>query len=278
MGNNLTFVHFTDTHVQPEGADPLMGQNTYQRLRDAVDLVHVLSIRPAFYVISGDLVHETQEDGYERLKEIVDELHGADNVPVFMCMGNHDVRVPFRKVFLGQVETDENQPYYFSQLIGDLRVIVLDSKVSGKDNGTLDAEQLAWLASELATPAAGGNLIIVHHPPITNSVMSQDHLLTNADALAEVLHGHPIHGILCGHIHFNSIGLFNGILCAAGAGVAFTLDPNATDGLRILNGSGFNLVALRDGHLTVNPHIMPGEQKEVHYYKPAEQAAIEEMH
>ena len=269
-------IHFTDTHVADD--QPFLNIDSYGKLREAIAAVQAMRLTPDAIIISGDLTHNGNEAAYVRLKELVDALDAAFHVPVLLAMGNHDFRVPFRKIVLGIDEPDEAKPYYFSKLIGDLRVIVLDSKVPGKDNGMLDADQLVWLANELATPAVGGNLIVIDHPPIANPLMPQEHLLGNADALAEVLHGYPIHAVLSGHIHFNSVGMFNGILSAAGAGVAFTLDPTGTDGLRMLDGSGFNLVALRDGHLTVNPIMMPGEQKEVYYYKFAEQAEIPGAH
>jgi len=269
----LTLIHFTDTHIAAD--QPFLNIDSYSKLRNAIAAVQAMETRPDAVIISGDLTHNGNEAAYIRFKELVDEIENTFHVPVLMAMGNHDFRVPFRSIVLGIADSDENAPYYYSQMIGDVRVIVLDSKVPGKEIGFIDPEQLAWLAKELATPVAGGNIVVLHHPPLPNPIMPQDHVLSNAAELGAILRGQPIHAILCGHIHFHSIGLFNGILCAAGTGVAFTLDPSATQGLRMLNGSGFNLIAIRDGVLTVNTIEMPGEQTLMYYYKPAEHAPVE---
>lgn len=259
--SEIVFVQFTDTHVQPEHATPLMGFDTFAKLQAAVAMVRKLGVKPHFYVITGDLTHETAEDGYQRLKLIVDNLT-ADGTPVMLSLGNHDVRIPFRKVFFNQ-DADEATPYYFSQMIDGLRVVVLDTKMVGTHDGSLDDAQLAWLKEQLAQPADLGNLIVMHHPPSPNAfVPLASHLLKNQDDFAAAIQGQHVVGVLSGHVHFHSLTHIHGIPSMSTAGVAFTLDPYAQGGMRMLDGSGFVIGHVRDGQLLLTPITMPGEQAE----------------
>lgn len=267
--DRLSFVHLSDLHILPEG-ESFLEQDTMQKARDVVSAISALELRPAFVVISGDLSHRGDPASYSRLSGLLDDMRALD-LPVLVCLGNHDTRVAFRTEILGESNPREDQPYYYSQLIDGLRVIMLDSKVPGAHDGALDDEQLTWLAEQLAEPAPRGSLLVFHHPPVETAVpWLAGHGLRNHEQLAEVISGSDVVGILAGHIHFSAVRSFAGVTTAAAAGVAFTLDPIAQQGLRFLNGSGFNLGHIEGGALVVNPVLMPGTQSEVCYYRVGE--------
>lgn len=259
------FIHITDTHIKAPSNKPFLNLNPEAKLRSIFAAVKQLSVQPICFVISGDLTHEGVLEDYEHYKTVIAEEAAAFDVPVLVALGNHDHRAPFREGYLG--EAADESPYHYSQWFGDLRIIVLDSKLPGKTEGFLDEAQLAWLKGELATPAAAGTVIVVHHPPAPNShPLLVDHGLTNADQLAAAITGSDVIGILSGHIHFNSLSLFHGVLCAAGMGAAFNLDPTTPSSMRFIDSAGFNLVMVEDRKLVVQPMPMPGEQTEVYHW------------
>ncbi len=263
----MQIIHFTDTHIQAPESKPFMGLDTTRKFREAVALLRQMKAEPACFIISGDLCHEGNAGDYRHLRALLDEELGSFGVPVLVGLGNHDHRTPFRQGFLDQADGDLEQPYYYATLIGDLRVIMLNSQQPKQVAGFLDEAQLSWLKSELAQPAPGGNLIVLHHPPITtpHPLLQQDHLLTNPEALSEAIEGHEVLGILSGHIHFNSLGTLNGVLSAAGTGVAFGLEATTPDGMRFLDNCGFNIIAVREGQMMVQPVVLPGPQTEIMY-------------
>lgn len=163
----LYFIHMTDTHVKAPTAKPFLNLDTSGKLRAVFAAVKALSIQPAFFVISGDLTHEGDIEDYRHLRAVVDEEAAAFGVPVFVSLGNHDHRAPFREGYLGEGAAEN--AYYYAEMIDGLRLIVLDSEISDegeKVEGRLDAAQLAWLRTQLKTPAPRGTIIVVHHPPL----------------------------------------------------------------------------------------------------------------
>lgn len=181
-------------------------------------------------------------------------------MPVFVGLGNHDRRIPFRQIYLGEGEArDEGERYDYGTRVGNLRLLMLDSLVPGELHGELGATQLAWLAEQLREPAPGGDLVVLHHPVLPRGLpRATDNILGDADALRAALQGRPILGVLAGHSHVVSAAPFAGTLALTAPAGASLFDPGTTSGIRPLAGTGFNLCTVRDGTLIVNPIIVPG--------------------
>jgi 3',5'-cyclic AMP phosphodiesterase CpdA len=126
---------------------------------------------------------------------------------------------------------------------------MLDSLIPGAIHGALGPVQLAWLGDQLREPAPGGALVVLHHPVLPCGIpRATDSLLEDASALRDVLQGRPILGVLAGHSHVISAAPF----------ASFLFDPGTVDGLRILDGAGFNRCTVREETLIVNPIIVAG--------------------
>ncbi len=89
--------------------------------------------------------------------------------------------------------------------------------------------------------------------------------LDNREQLARVIAGSTVRGVLCGHVHFSNVGIFAGAVCASAPAVISLLDPAVRDGVRHTDGSGFNLVQLREGEVIIDPVVLAGEQRELRY-------------
>src|SRR5262249_44038287 len=142
----------SDIHIPAPGEKSYNGVDAVQNLRRVLGSVRELEVRPSFFVISGDLTAWGQPDEYRHLKSLLPEFDEF-SVPVLLCLGNEDQRPHFRHILLGESEAPDNaQPYFYSQVIDGLKVIVLDSSIPGEVGGDLDERQLAWLDEELANP------------------------------------------------------------------------------------------------------------------------------
>ena len=262
----LTFIHLTDLHLTATEATAINEQYPARKLRLVLDRIRTMEITPAFFLITGDLVNDGQPAEYAMLNTLLPQLQRF-GVPVLLGMGNHDARVPFRQTVLREDGGDSQQPYYYSIEIGGVNVIMLDSQIPGEVAGHLGADQLAWLADELAKPVRVGHLIALHHPPVRSTVALLDTMvLTNPADLAAIVAQHDnVLGILSGHIHFNHVARFQQTFSFTTPAVLYTIDPGVQKNLRTLSGSGFAIGTVRNGQLFMNTIMMPGDEKQLTY-------------
>ncbi len=261
---DLTFLHLTDLHLSTAEHAFVNGQSPTHKLHRLLDRIDALELKPAFLLITGDLVNDGQPAEYQQLHQLLPRFE-AFGVPVLLGLGNHDARAPFRQVILGEMASD--QPYYHSTVINGLNVIMLDSHLPGQVNGYLDAQQLAWLDAELAKPMVHGHLIALHHPPVPVTVRLLDTIgLNNSQELAAVVSRHPqVLGVLSGHIHYSHVAQFANTLSLTTPAVLYTIDPGVQQNLRLLNGSGFSIGTVRNGQLLMNTVMLPGQDEELGY-------------
>lgn len=263
---DLTFIHLTDLHLTATVDTHVNGQYPIHKLRQILERIRAMEIKPAFLLITGDLVNEGQPAEYQILNTMLSELQGF-GVPLLLGMGNHDARCPFRQVVLGEQAVDEQQPYYYSTEIAGVNVIMLDSQIPNEVPGRLDDEQLDWLANELTKPVRVGHLIALHHPPVSSTVALLDTMvLTNPADLAAVVATHDnVLGILSGHIHYNHVARFQNTFSFTTPAVLYTIDPGVQKNFRALDGSGFAIGTVRNGQLFMNTVMMPGGETELVY-------------
>lgn len=268
-----TFVHLTDTHIQPNADDRLFGLDTMQSLRDTLDLLCERGVLPgAAVVISGDLANNGEPESYARLREIVDGLR-AEGSDVLLALGNHDHRANFRRVLLDEPDGDGTAKYHYTHMLGGLRLVVLDSHEIGTHAGALGAAQLDWLRGELATPAPDGTVIVVHHPPTRPPRSPSSQMLGDRDALRDVIAGTDVVGIVAGHTHVMAVEAVGAVPCISSPGTAFLLDVTVRDSFRFLDGGGVTLITVADGLMTATPLALPRSGREMHHHRSGEPTA-----
>ena len=223
MTDSLTFVHFSDTHIVRPGVR-LRDVDTIETLTRVVEAVNRLDPQPAFVVIGGDLVSpdvapevkantraltvRDYEASYDTFHGLVGQLH----VPVHYVMGNHDRRVPFRRV-IHQDPQPTDQPYYYAFTAGEYCLCLLDSLQHRTDAGSLGHAQLAWLRKELHQHAEVPTVLVVHHQAVPVGIRVLDQImLTDAEDLWQVVHEvNNVCAVLCGHVHQPFVGQRDGI-------------------------------------------------------------------
>ena len=266
-------MHLSDLHIAPPET-AAYGTDTAGNLRAVAERIREMQLEPTCFIFSGDLSDHGESASYVHLRDILREEFEPFGVPLLLGLGNHDTRVPFRRILLDQPDaSDEAVQYYYAQCVGDLRVLMLDSKVPGRVHGWLGDEQLAWLDDQLEQPSAGGDLVVMHHPCVPRGVpRPDDYLLQDTDALAAVLGRHPdanVLALLCGHSHVSTSALFAGKLHVAAPATAYLLDPSIRAGGRGLEGAAFNVCTVREDRLVINPVYLPASGRELYRHTPA---------
>lgn len=266
----ISFVHLTDLHIQPIAEDRFFGQiDTMATLRDTLTLLRERGVLPgATIVISGDLVNNGELESYARLRAVIDELRGEGNT-VHLALGNHDDRANFRVGMLDETDGDAAQKFHYTAMLGNLRLVVLDTNEPGTHDGVLGTAQVAWLKEQLATPAPGGTVIVVHHPPTSAPMPAlEGHMIKDADSLREAIAGTDVIGILSGHTHVAAAEMVGAAPCISAPGTAFMLDVTAQVGMRFFDSGGINLVTVANGVMTTKPLALPRSQREFFHYIP----------
>jgi Icc protein len=257
----LKFIHLTDTHMNaPQTTNMFLKLQLADKVKRVFGHIRDNAISPAFVVITGDLSHEGEVQDYEYIRTIVDEGSSLLGVPVYVVLGNHDHRAPFREGFLKE-EASEH-PYYYSHNIQGVRLIGLNSQIKGHHHGEIDAEQLAWLEEALRTPAEYGTIVALHHPLLNINGMPSDHLLANREQLGALLEGTDVIGVVAGHVHTNNVGTYKGICNIAATGTAFAGEAAEDNQFKMVDFCGYNVISVFEEGITVQTVVMPSMQEE----------------
>jgi 3',5'-cyclic-AMP phosphodiesterase len=223
------FLHLSDLHLSPANAP-----RKTELLARIGAAVARMPARPEFAILSGDLTDRGDAESYRLLQAMLADFP----LPVHLALGNHDSRRGFHAVYGTGAGA-----YHHATLAGGLHLVTLDTSIPGRVHGMLDGDQLAWLEAELDSHPDRPKLIVLHHPPRLDPLTLPWSALDDAstEALGAALAGRWIAGLLSGHVHMNRMTLWQGAPLVVSTGLHSTIDPLHEDGLRILEGAGFNL-------------------------------------
>jgi serine/threonine-protein phosphatase CPPED1 len=200
-------------------SDPQLGMFTDNRdfAQDAANFEFAVTavnrLRPAFVVITGDLVHKpgdsAQISEYKRIVSKIDR-----SIPVYNIAGNHDVEnVPTPDSLTAYNKLFGPDRYTFRH--GGLVGIVLNSSVIHSPANTPEqlAEQERWLRAELGKAKREGARHIVvfqHHPWFIKSAGEADQYfnipIVRRAAYMALFREFGVRYLFCGHYHRNAEG------------------------------------------------------------------------
>ncbi|CAA9356992.1 MAG: 3',5'-cyclic-nucleotide phosphodiesterase [uncultured Nocardioidaceae bacterium] len=208
----VLLAHISDLHIDGGG-------RAAARVERVLDFLNGMA-RPVDAVLAtGDLTDNGLESEYDELGRLLGPEHG-----LLLCPGNHDVRGPYRRVLLGEPASDE--PINRVHDLPEVRVVMCDSSVPGRDDGHLADETLGWLDEVLgATPATTPVLLALHHPPVLlHSPFIDEIRQYGAERLASLLDRHDqVVAVLTGHAHTPAVSRFAGRPLLVAPAVASTL-------------------------------------------------------
>jgi serine/threonine-protein phosphatase CPPED1 len=232
--------------------DPQLGMNDAGKgyEQEAANLEFAIAtanrLRPAFVVVSGDLVNKADAELITAYRRIVSRLDAS--IPLYNVAGNHDV---------GGEPTPESLalwrknfgPDYYSFRERNLYGIVLDSNLihsPGKAPAGAAAQEV-WLKQELARAKASGARHIVqfqHHPWFLENAGEADQYfnipLARRRAYLDLLEGAGVRYVFSGHYHRNAYGKDGALEMITNAPVGKPLGKDP---------SGIRVVIVRPGSL-----------------------------
>lgn len=288
----MRILHLTDTHLYGDSAarhydridttaalrgllarlEGLAGPGSAQDDTAGIDAV----------VHTGDASEDGSAESYRLLHEILDPFAAALGAPLVVVMGNHDVSAVYGQA-IAPGEREAQRQDRVVELAGGGRIVVLDTSVPGAGYGHLEDAQLTWLRGVLGTPAAGGTVLALHHPPLVGATPLLRGLdLGGLDELAAVLEGSDVRIVLSGHYHHAMDGQIAGIPVHVAPGITNVVDPLVPGGEeQSLALSGASLIELGEGAPRVITTVVPNAgdtladlEKPVYRITPEQVAAI----
>ena len=162
------FIHASDTHIS---AQSLPRMRSFRALAD--------SVRPAFVLITGDLVRDALRVGEREATGYYDLFvreKGAFVAPVYTVPGNHEIFgietdtsgvSPTHPLFGRAMYRHYLGPDYYSFNYGGVHFVGLNSidVFEQRYHGGIDSLQLAWLERDLAAIPAAMPIVTFNHIP-----------------------------------------------------------------------------------------------------------------
>jgi 3',5'-cyclic-AMP phosphodiesterase len=260
---SFSFLFVTDAHIQPELNAAVGTSMAFKKAR---------TFKADFAIQGGDHVFDALGVPKQRalaLFDLYDKTEQDLGMKVYHTIGNHDVLGIYTAS--GIAPTD---PHYGKKLFEDRfgkryysfdhkghHFIVLDSIGITDDHayeGRIDAEQLAWLKTDVAALPAGTPILISVHIPLVSAftsyvpelsvISSRHHSLTvaNASDVLTILNGQNVIGILQGHTHINENVEYKGVNYVTSGAIS----GNWWKGTRMGTPEGFTVVTVADGKMT----------------------------
>lgn len=232
---DFIFIHASDTHISPASVART------RRLKALVD-----SIKPAFVLITGDLVRdalrvsETEASSYY---ELFAQETKTFSVPVWTVPGNHEIFgierhlslvSPKHPLYGRAMYRHYRGPDYYSFTFGGIHFIGLNS-VDIADlwyYGHVDSTQVSWLKQDLAAVPTPTPVVTFNHIPFftavetINGIMADGpapsvitvngktsfrHSVSNAAEILVAIKGHPFPIALGGHMHTRELLSYPGV-------------------------------------------------------------------
>jgi 3',5'-cyclic AMP phosphodiesterase CpdA len=215
---SFTFALLGDCHIRPE----------LDAVRGCTLCFEQVSASPVDFVIqNGDHIEDALETNRARATMLMDLYQQTERAhlrkKVYHVLGNHDCLgvfpasgiAPDAPEYGKRFYTDRFGPRYYAFDHKGVHFVVLDSVGITADRsyeGRVDAEQMAWLAADLAAQPAGAWIIAVTHIPLVTAMrcyepeswLNTPHNWTNVVNAREVLRiltAHKVLAVLQAHSH-----------------------------------------------------------------------------
>ena len=160
-------------------------------------------MQPDLILHTGDVVYPKGDDADYDPKFFAPYRRIIDSVPVFPCLGNHDVETengaPYLENFHLPRNDLESAGRYYSFDWGNAHFVALDSELYYDDEGGDPERQKAWLERDLGETRQPWKFVFFHRPPYSSSEHGSD-LLVRED-LEPVLARHSVDLVFSGHDH-----------------------------------------------------------------------------
>lgn len=191
--DDFYFVQLSDSHWGYKGpANP----EADRTLKQAVEAVNALPVKPEFIVFTGDLTHTTDDPAERRrrmaeFKQIVGGLAVQD---IHFLPGEHDASLDN-----GAAYQEFFGPTHYSFDHKGVHFIAIDNV---SDPGARIGEaQLAWLKADLAKQASDARIVVLTHRPLFDLAPKWDWATRDGEQAMALLMPYRNVTVFYGHIH-----------------------------------------------------------------------------
>jgi len=159
-GDNLTFVQISDSHI---GFALPANTDVIGTLNATVDRINALPQQPAFVMHTGDVTHLAKTEQFDTAKSILGRL----KAPLMVIPGEHDaIGAEGAKRFADAFPNADAPHGWWSFDRNGVHFVALVNVFNYETMGVLGAQQLAWLAQDLAQQKADTPIVVFGHVPL----------------------------------------------------------------------------------------------------------------
>jgi len=216
-------LQLSDFHLLGDKKKTFLGTNTYLNAKKMFEKVQadIKEHQPDLIVLTGDISQDHSANAYRNLTQLLDTI----DIPKIWIPGNHDDFEKGNAVF-----SKHNIANKSSMMLGNWRLILLNSQLQGKIEGYLSEEELSRLKNLLEESKDKNVAIFIHHHPISTQLCWLDNsILTNADEFRAIIEQYPqVKVVFFGHIH-SEIKKKNKITYISAPAVGFQFDITQKD-------------------------------------------------
>ena len=196
----MLIAHLSDTHIAEPGEKTYGIAPTAENLVRCIDHINGMKPAPDLVLVTGDITASGLPQESRHAASLLDRLR----CPYYIVPGNHDDRDSLWSAFGGRA-CPSRLGDFFNYVIDDydIRLIAMDSVLSGAPGGEVCEIRAKWLDECLAEAVSRPTIIFTHHPPLQFGVLETDiDGFIGADRFGEVVEKYTnIERIVCGHVH-----------------------------------------------------------------------------
>jgi Icc protein len=159
----LNFVQISDSHIGFSKAP--VNADVSATFRETVARINALPVAPEFLLHTGDLTHLAADEEFDGLQQMLKDCRTSQ---VFYVPGEHDVGSDNGAAYLQRFGKGTlGQGWYsFDQKGVHFVGLVNVNGMSQGGLGVMGAEQIAWLAKDLAPLSADTPVVVFAHVPL----------------------------------------------------------------------------------------------------------------
>lgn len=261
----FTFVHLTDTHIQPE-------LGAAEGVQKAFNAIKKLPQKPAFALVGGDIVMDTAYTDKKRAElqyDLWQEAASDLGIPLYYTVGNHDVWAIGGENKVSEDNPEFGKKWWLKRLKLENRYntfehqgwkfLLLDSVGVAPDRwwGEIDAEQMRWLENEIRRTDPKTPMVALTHIPVltaygmytggTTQALSEAMIIKNGKEVMDLLHQRNLKAVFQGHTHIIETIQYRGASYITGGAVC----GEWWKGKRLgIHPEGFTVCTVANGTLT----------------------------
>jgi 3',5'-cyclic AMP phosphodiesterase CpdA len=191
------FVQISDTHI---GFNKDANPDVNSTLTQTIDIVNGMAQQPDLIIHTGDITHLSKPAEFDLAQQMLSRLRATE---LHTVPGEHDTTDPTVTEYFNRFGKASNNRGYYSFDHAGVHFVALINVLQFKPGGlgTLGADQLAWLATDLKGRSASTPIVVFAHMPLWTIYEPWGWGTGDAEQLMNQLRRFGSVTVLNGHIH-----------------------------------------------------------------------------